>query len=421
MTIRTEVQSTGARRRIPQAWRVALGVVGALLLLFAAYWVWMMATFSFEGPPLAQEAALADFNGDGHLDVFVTISPNGEPYVATDVVLFGDGNGRFTDSGQRLENVNSFTVSAGDMNGDGAPEAVVGNLMYVNDGDGRFSRSHYIHAPVMGVFRWQTRPADLNGDGALDLFGAGCCGGARAAPVGPQETPLLAADLAWLNNGAGSMAKTGQSLGYTGSNDVALGDLDGDGDVDAFVASGQSTHPDLSVTSRNPNLVWLNDGSGQFSDSGQRLGQAESLAVGLGDLDGDGDLDAVVGNRGQDALWLNDGNGRFQPAPAAFSSVNTQTLFVVDLNGDSAPDLVLAASASVRVWLNRGDATFQRGQRIYIAEDDAVAVGDVTEDGIVDLLVVGVDSYRVWRGDGAGGWTAVSADRQPYHSQEEGE
>lgn len=43
-----------------------------------------------------------------------------------------------------------------------------------------------------------------------------------------------------------------------------------------------------------PNTVWFNDGTGLFSDSGQRLGLTDSRAVAVGDVDGDGFLDAVV-------------------------------------------------------------------------------------------------------------------------------
>ena len=72
-----------------------------------------------------------------------------------------------------------------------------------------------------------------------------------------------------------------------------LGDLDGDGDLDAFVANAQ-----VSSGTGEPNRVWLNDGDGNFSDNGQALGDSPSLGISLGDLDGDGDLDAFVANAG---------------------------------------------------------------------------------------------------------------------------
>ena len=65
---------------------------------------------------------------------------------------------------------------------------------------------------------------------------------------------------------------SGQKLGDTMSFSVALGDLDGDGDLDAWVANDQA------------NLVWINDGTGLFTDSGQALGKNRSLSVALGTL-----------------------------------------------------------------------------------------------------------------------------------------
>jgi hypothetical protein len=76
---------------------------------------------------------------------------------------------------------------------------------------------------------------------------------------------------------------------------VALGDVDGDTDLDAFVTNN---FPDA-------NTVWLNDGSGSFSNSGQQLGSTTSYDVALADLDGDGDLDAFVANFGPNAVYSN--------------------------------------------------------------------------------------------------------------------
>ena len=79
-------------------------------------------------------------------------------------------------------------------------------------------------------------------------------------------------------------------MGSTSSYGLSLGDLDGDGDMDAFEANINS----------QPNKIWLNDGTGMFTDSGQTLGSQSSYCVALGDLDGDGDLDAEwLGTKGQ--------------------------------------------------------------------------------------------------------------------------
>ena len=77
----------------------------------------------------------------------------------------------------------------------------------------------------------------------------------------------------WINDGNGTFTDSGQSLGNHVSLDVSLGDVDGDGDLDAFVANFDQG-----------NRVWINDGGGTFTDSGQSLGNHGSTGVSLGDV-----------------------------------------------------------------------------------------------------------------------------------------
>jgi len=105
----------------------------------------------------------------------------------------------------------------------------------------------------------------------------------------------------WLNDGQAGFTATGMQPGYSFRG--LLGDLDGDGDLDAVTAHGQS-----DVGDGSGGRIWINDGTGRFQPQTAMLGEAFSGAVTLGDLDGDGNLDIVRSHGDQPALaevWLN--------------------------------------------------------------------------------------------------------------------
>ena len=130
---------------------------------------------------------------------------------------------------------------------------------------------------------------------------------------------------------------------------VEFGDLDGDLDADAFV-----------FHLGRPNEIWLNDGHGRFSDTGQRMEDVWTNAAALGDVDGDGDLDAIVGNtryfieRGRvtelesnkaepNSLWYNDGNGIFVQSPQSLGKNNSVRTELADIDNDGDLDAIIAA------------------------------------------------------------------------------
>jgi len=221
---------------------------------------------------------------------------------------------------------------------------------------------------------------DVDGDGDLDAFVANRGQG----------------NVVWLNDGTGMYIDSGQTLGTAPTTGVALGDVDGDGDLDAWAANdGQA------------NRVWLNDGAGIFVDSGQSLGASESRGVVLGDVDGDGDLDAWVANAGSqgNAVWLNDGMGAYADSGQTLGSADSRGLDVGDVDGDGDLDAWVANEGQSNVvWLNDGTGMYiDSGQILGSADSRGVGLGDVDGDGDLDAFVANEgQSNVVWLNDGMG-------------------
>jgi len=192
---------------------------------------------------------------------------------------------------------------------------------------------------------------------------------------------------------------SGQSLGILNSEGIALGDLDGDGDLDAFVGN----------TAGQANKVWLNDGMAAFTASGQNLGDSNSVFAALGDVDGDDDLDAVAANDGQaNKVWLNNGSGIFTDSGQNLGSSNSRALAMGDFNGDGDLDIFAANDGQANtVWLNNGSGVFtDSGQSLGAANSRAVALGDVDGDGELDAIVANSgQGNKVWLNDGTGTFT----------------
>jgi len=128
----------------------------------------------------------------------------------------------------------------------------------------------------------------------------------------------------YLNDGSGSFTGSDATSDTHNSYDVALGDLDEDGDLDAFVANQGQV-----------NRVYLNDGSGSFIGSDATSDTHNSFDVALGDLDGDGDLDAFIANCSSqiNRVYLNDGSGSFIGSDATTDAHESYGVALGDLDG----------------------------------------------------------------------------------------
>ena len=166
------------------------------------------------------------------------------------------------------------------------------------------------------------------------------------------------------------------------SRGVALGDLDGDGNLDAFV---------VNYSDSEPNRVYLNkNGDGDFKDINAHTAVPSDMhfsrGVALGDLDGDGNLDAFVANSPSQVnrVYLNkNGDGNFTDAnarDAAPSDAHQSTgVALGDLDGDGNLDaFVVNFNQENRVYLNKnGDGNFTDANAHDASSDaeDSLGVG----------------------------------------------
>jgi len=162
--------------------------------------------------------------------------------------------------------------------------------------------------------------------------------------------------------------------------------------------------------------LYLNDGKGRFTDATSKLPvlNDDSFAAALADVDGDRDIDIVIGNGpssgARNNLLLNDGSGAFKEAPASQFATHGDTTYAVhftDVDGDGSPDLVEANHHGPhRVRRNNGKGVFADVPNALGYEPDSVpqsiTSGDVDGDGDVDLYISNISDgvLEINRGKG---------------------
>ncbi len=226
---------------------------------------------------------------------------------------------------------------------------------------------------------------DLNGDGKMDVVYAN-----------------TGANTVFLNDGTGTLAphSTAPTFGSVADQHtaVALGDVDGDGDLDAV----------LAVYGGNES-VWTNDGTGAFTLRSSFAGLGYTLDLDLADIDADGDLDALVVNYDGGQLWKNNGSGTFTDANnilAAGPNPHIARAHFAQLNNDGFPDVIMAREdgRDERVFLNNGAGTLAPHATVPgfgTGNNWDVATGDVDGDGDQDVAYAldGVGGVVVWYND----------------------
>ncbi|MCO5188934.1 MAG: VCBS repeat-containing protein [Anaerolineae bacterium] len=429
MTHQAQSAQAGNAQEKPSGFRrhrnwVVVGVLGGIMgliiltpLLLSAWIVTLDNQGTFHNTTDS-----ADFDGDGDLDVLLHNVRTESEFTAFGgpTLWWNQGNGQFSASHlqQPAGEAGGWASAAGDFDLDGDFDLAIfmGHhlRLQMNQGGaqegqmGVFNRGVALSGPEENGQYGTFIVGDLDSDGWVDGVVVGCCGRIFTLK-NDDDTPNVSG--VWLNkwgegNGPGQMVEL-SALDGLAIRAAQLGDLDGDGDLDLFAAV---MAPNTGRHTDSADRIILNDGAGNFTDSGQRLGTSDSTAVALGDLDGDGDLDAIVGSVQGAHMWLNQGRaqggqeGKFVFATQSLGSEYVANLFLNDFDQDGDLDVLLGSATRAHIWWNNGQAALsQANQRLHYSKRDGLAVGDFDGNGLADIFTAAYnDSYRVWfnRGNG---------------------
>jgi hypothetical protein len=389
--------------------------------------------------------ALFDYDNDGLVDIYLL---NGAPLKGTVVkelprsaLYRNKGDWTFEDVTHRAglhEIAYGLGVVAGDYDQDGDQDLYVttfgNNIFYVNKGDGTFR----VETRTAGLAFGQTFGAgaaffDMDSDGDLDLYSANYVDftyekhsirmiGKYPFHKGPLDYSPLPDNL-FRNNGDGTFTDVSDESGISRVRAPGMGiicaDFDVDGDSDVFVANDQ-----------HANFLFINDGSGRFTEEGlvagiafDRLGKANgNMGVECADVDGDGRLDIATTTYQEEmpVLYRNVGNGFFEDATTTARIENTLFPHVkwgvglVDFDNDCDHDMFIACghfldniqyiddrtSMKVTNFLlqNDGvgkftDVTKQSGSGMQIIDSSrGAAFDDLDNDGNIDAVVLNFNS-----------------------------
>jgi hypothetical protein len=326
---------------------------------------------------------LADINNDKKLDIVVP-DPFGDVYT-----FYGTGKGTFTAGQvyplQSCNDCSNFLVAVADFNGDGTLDVLDTDGFFTNTvslgrGDGTFQTAQSFPFALEGQYQ-NIAVADFNGDGIPDVAAQGVTSGSVAVVLGAQHGTLAAKQLIT------SVCTNTFTYG------IAAGDVNGDGKADVVAVFGggsDSCNHEVAVllglgTGKFKKAAFYPTGAGT---------NAQEEEVYLVDVNGDGKLDIVIANSdGTLSVLLNKGNGTYTTealVPAVANLFYQESLTFADFNGDGKMDIALTSrGAYSTVWVlpGNGNGTFGapiQTQTSYVV--DAAVAGDFNKDGKPDLL-----------------------------------
>ncbi len=328
--------------------------------------------------------------------------------------------------------LHALDVALVDVDGDGDLDAVLAvemsaNRLYINDGQGHFTWKQ----GALGTKAHDTEhvlSADFNRDGYPDLI--------FVAEEDHAHQLFLGGPGGVFTDASDRLPKMSEGNG------LAVGDVNGDGLPDIVIGNSAEERPGKPRAS-GQNFLWLNDPKqpGTFIDATATHLPAyedDTQDIALADVDGDGDLDMVIANENPpNRLLLNDGKGHFREAPKALqllTPLETREVHVFDANGDGRPDILFLNLTSnnkkwdkdpqARLLINKGRGKFRDETKTRLPENRFSSWGgmvmDFNHDGHPDLIVGAIDvpgfkplQLRAYANDGKGRFSDVTATVMP--------
>ena len=362
----------------------------------------------------AEKVAAADVNGDQILDV-VAGGQVGTGFAASLAVMINTGNGNFAAPvaydaapGGRF---GSPAVALADLDNDGDVDLIGGGdyengsidngavTIRRNNGNGAFGSAEIILFDNFIPMPKELATGFVNSDGFADIV--------AAVPSGRATEGFVVVN----SNGSGGFNTPVYYEASQQTFDVAIVDLDSDGDGDVITLANSSA----AVT------VHENPGNGSFRVLTRYEVASLSDAVESADIDNDGDIDIVVNGELDIAsndpllkILKNNGNATFAPAIDYTPARNFADMKLRDINGDGFVDLIFAPDGNFPPYhfgtaLNNGNGTFAPTvvTNVFSCGEGTIDAADLDHDGDLDIVLTeeetcpGVDArIFIFRNDG---------------------